>query len=338
MRFVRTLAAAMGCAVVATHVIASTAGGQKLQIARCVSTFVSISRSTWANTYFFICNPGSCPLGAAWADKAYAIDSAHQPVECAGAGLCDRVTGTCDCFEGYTGAACQRSKDTTHNIDIDIKMNGMFLYFTDMCPDRCSGHGACMSMKDISIFFGPDYDNTVSNAGDGRGPTYANWDAEAIMMCRCEYGFFGSDCSQLMCPKGDDPLTINQQAYQIKLIVTSDSTNHGTLGVKFQGESIFLNLTSASGADCETAFEANDKFEDVSCSVSQVSQSRIEYNLTVESWPLNPKENNLYAHEGSPSLTEFYCDTTRAGNDVSCEFVAIKTTNVKGMSIATIFF
>ena len=56
-----------------------------------------------------ILNVGSCPIGQAWADKAYAIDSAHQSVECSGAGLCDRHQGRCLCFDGYSGAACQRS-------------------------------------------------------------------------------------------------------------------------------------------------------------------------------------------------------------------------------------
>jgi len=53
---------------------------------------------------------GQCPLGPAWADKAYATDQAHQNVECSNAGTCDRKSGTCSCFPGFTGAACQRSK------------------------------------------------------------------------------------------------------------------------------------------------------------------------------------------------------------------------------------
>ena len=54
---------------------------------------------------------GQCPLGPAWADKAYATDQAHQNVECSNAGTCDRKGGTCSCFPGFTGAACQRSKN-----------------------------------------------------------------------------------------------------------------------------------------------------------------------------------------------------------------------------------
>ncbi len=63
------------------------------------------------------CSFRTCPNGTAWADKAYATDKAHQVTECSNAGICDRKTGTCKCFEGYTGAACQRSK-----------LNNLFLF------------------------------------------------------------------------------------------------------------------------------------------------------------------------------------------------------------------
>jgi hypothetical protein len=53
---------------------------------------------------------GRCPSGPAWADKAYADDKAHTVAECSNAGICNRQTGSCQCFTGYTGAACQRSE------------------------------------------------------------------------------------------------------------------------------------------------------------------------------------------------------------------------------------
>ena len=51
---------------------------------------------------------GTCPYGVAWADKAYALDKAHTSAECSNAGICERSSGICTCFEGYTGIACQR--------------------------------------------------------------------------------------------------------------------------------------------------------------------------------------------------------------------------------------
>ena len=51
-----------------------------------------------------------CPMGPAWADKAYEIDSAHRDLECSNAGICDRSSGLCKCFDGFAGSACQRSE------------------------------------------------------------------------------------------------------------------------------------------------------------------------------------------------------------------------------------
>ncbi len=35
---------------------------------------------------------------------------AHYPSECADRGICDRLTGKCECFAEYEGSACQRSE------------------------------------------------------------------------------------------------------------------------------------------------------------------------------------------------------------------------------------
>jgi hypothetical protein len=37
-------------------------------------------------------------------------DEAHFYMECSGKGDCDRKTGQCVCYVGYTGSACQRSE------------------------------------------------------------------------------------------------------------------------------------------------------------------------------------------------------------------------------------
>lgn len=53
---------------------------------------------------------GSCPYGRSWADKAIDYNTAHQESECSNAGICNRDTGNCMCYNGYSGNACQRSK------------------------------------------------------------------------------------------------------------------------------------------------------------------------------------------------------------------------------------
>ena len=132
----------------------------------------SLCLSTSSYVSLFI--KGECAVGIAWADKAYANDRAHQSAICSNAGLCDHNTGQCVCFQGYTGAACQRST----------------------CPNECSGHGVCATIRDMSIYEGPDYDTAVGTGGDGRGTEYVNWDKDSIQMCECDHGFFGADCSQ----------------------------------------------------------------------------------------------------------------------------------------------
>ena len=49
---------------------------------------------------------------------------------------------------------------------------------------------------------------TLSNIKASVPYASTNWDASRIQACQCDAGFFGTDCSQRMCPTGDDPLTI----------------------------------------------------------------------------------------------------------------------------------
>ena len=38
------------------------------------------------------------------------VGEAHFQMECSGKGMCDRALGICNCYDGYTGGACQRSE------------------------------------------------------------------------------------------------------------------------------------------------------------------------------------------------------------------------------------
>ena len=67
-----------------------------------------------------------------------------------------------------------------------------------------------MTIRDVSVFEGPMYNPSVAHAGSGRGVEYNNWDKNSLTACDCDGGFFGADCSLMMCPKGDDPMTLNQ--------------------------------------------------------------------------------------------------------------------------------
>jgi hypothetical protein len=100
-------------------------------------------------------------------------NTAHEYRECSNKGICDRSAGTCTCFEGYEGAACQRAS----------------------CPSSaggvCSGHGTCQTISEI--------------ANNDFGNIYKLWDESISMGCVCDGGYSGADCSQRECKVGVDP-------------------------------------------------------------------------------------------------------------------------------------
>jgi hypothetical protein len=100
-------------------------------------------------------------------------NTAHYYMECSNKGLCDRESGSCECFEGYEGSACQRAS----------------------CPGDCSGHGVCNTIKEIA-----KHDN---------GNIYELWDEDITLGCECDAGYYGADCSLRRCKYGADPLYLD---------------------------------------------------------------------------------------------------------------------------------
>jgi hypothetical protein len=127
-------------------------------------------------------------------------NTAHDYAECSNKGSCDRATGNCQCFEGYSGSACQRAS----------------------CPDTgagiCSGHGTCENIKTISRW---DYNNI-----------YKLWDEGATMGCACDGGYAGADCSERICKYGVDPLYLDSfQTYRYSNWTYAVYTDVGTSAV-----------------------------------------------------------------------------------------------------------
>lgn len=56
------------------------------------------------------CSRKICPTGTAFSDSASSINSAHAAQECSGRGICNEEKGQCECMQGFTGIACERSK------------------------------------------------------------------------------------------------------------------------------------------------------------------------------------------------------------------------------------
>jgi len=133
------------------------------------------------------CSEWTCPRGMSWSQmdttlgqlNAVYVGSAEKTVwmthednvECSDAGMCDRGTGSCQCFPGYTGSACQRTE----------------------CPNDCNGHGICQS--------------NIRFAADAGARYIGAWDAGMQYGCLCDSGFRGPDCSLKECPSSDDPLS-----------------------------------------------------------------------------------------------------------------------------------
>lgn len=193
--------------------------------------------------------PGLCPYEIAWVDFPDKSGTFHKYLECAGRGTCDRSTGDCQCFDGYTGKACQRTT----------------------CPNDCSGHGVCAYLEDHYISWSEYYDgqdNKHYGLGDKNikfDPTNSAWDTGKTRGCICDPQWTDVDCSRRMCPKGTDILheracttsTAQQQVQTIylkadptkpytpapwqspgRLYKTPDHTSYGNV-------SSFFNLTFA---------------------------------------------------------------------------------------------
>merc|ERR1719506_2992242 len=106
-------------------------------------------------------------------------------MECSNKGICDRKSGTCDCFDGYEGTACVRAS----------------------CPNDCSGHGTCETIKELAEMKG--YDSTagdvatttpVGNVMDfdtaiEESYAYDLWDQDKTMGCKCDPVYFGAGSS-----------------------------------------------------------------------------------------------------------------------------------------------
>lgn len=116
------------------------------------------------------CSLRTCPRDFAWVGDVINSNNLHPWVECSNKGSCDRKSGSCKCFDGYDGVACQRST----------------------CPDNCNDRGTCWPEKHLASKAGRHYDTP--------------WDNMKHVGCFCDAGFRGPACELQECPSGTDPL------------------------------------------------------------------------------------------------------------------------------------
>jgi hypothetical protein len=142
--------------------------------------------------------------------------TAHDYYECSNAGTCDRTTGTCVCFKGFEGSACQRTK---------CPANAM---------GECSGHGKCWSVSQMQE------DDEV----------YELWDKEKLYGCHCDPSYFGADCLQRYCPMDVDPKYLQGKDQIIPTTQVSFAIYDKTCEAALDAELYpFLRRLSEDGAD-----------------------------------------------------------------------------------------
>ncbi|KAG7379933.1 hypothetical protein PHYPSEUDO_007991 [Phytophthora pseudosyringae] len=144
------------------------------------------------------CSTRVCPSNYAWGSIPTSTTTGHDVlVECSGVGVCDRSAGTCSCFPGFEGSACERMG----------------------CPNECSDRGMCMSMREMAAAKNALPISPPTTYGGA--PLSSTWDADRIFGCVCDSGwavgtasgelqateYFNADCSKRHCPIGNDPDT-----------------------------------------------------------------------------------------------------------------------------------
>jgi hypothetical protein len=164
------------------------------------------------------CSKKMCPLGPSYADAASTEDRAHAFVQCSGQGECNTTSGMCSCRPGYSGYNCQKHK----------------------CPNDCSEHGVCISLKDAArIYDGWSLNHTT---------TYTLWDADVSFGCQCDPGWSGHDCSVKSCDKGLDPRNGGSASETVTLICTAGASFYGKFKLRFVGRVGKTSLTGSSTA------------------------------------------------------------------------------------------
>jgi hypothetical protein len=183
------------------------------------------------------CSERLCPKDVAWFTLPNADNEAHlfESVECSNMGFCDRASGVCSCNEGFTGAACQQ---LTCSGGVEL----------------CTGHGQCLDMTSLAEL--ATVNGNLAGYTYGRTPNKPEtWDGLKIYGCHCDEGYTGFDCSERICPTGDDPRTTEQHD-EVHIISCSDSDGAGSISFKFREQvTVVPILPTASRAEVAASLE-----------------------------------------------------------------------------------
>ena len=89
------------------------------------------------------------------------------------------------------------------------------------------------------------------------------WDGNKIYGCLCDLGYSGYDCSIRDCPRGDDPLTIDNTLQEIQLLRCSASGSSGHMVLYFDGIPSSPIPADASTNALKTALETISIIDEV---------------------------------------------------------------------------
>ncbi len=165
------------------------------------------------------CSDRVCPFGSSWFIRPQEDNLAHvfDSTECSDQGICDRETGECRCFPGFTGSSCNRLTCPGETED-----------------DVCNGHGQCLDMATLA--------EAATINGDAADITYGatpnkpqTWDALRMYGCLCDPKWTGYDCSLRVCPFGDDPNS-DMQVDEMQSIKCQDLDMEGVIQFSFKQE------------------------------------------------------------------------------------------------------
>ena len=179
------------------------------------------------------CTLMTCPKGRSWfSAPVHEIDDIHlQMTECSDMGYCNRDYGECECAPGFEGAACQYMKCPGADVE-----------------GPCFNQGECLS---LSFLAEASLDNGVSTKRTyGKTPNDKyRWDYDSIRGCKCNRDRMGWDCSQKLCPFGDDPLSTSQYNELQNLNCDLDDDTQASVRFTFREEvTDALDPTTATAA------------------------------------------------------------------------------------------
>lgn len=157
------------------------------------------------------------------------------------------------------------------------------------------------------------------------------WDADKIYGCVCDLGYTGFDCSERVCPSGDDPLT-SGGVQEVQLIRCS--ADSGELVLYFRGQHSDRIPVSASESNLKDALESIPLLGQVTVEFSEGStlcrsdvKNIVKITFIDNFGPLPPLVSETFGMEGT-AFIEIAANnpTEKMVDDYAVEYFAVKGT------------